>query len=51
MNKQDTETDDEFMLAAKYIVENSKPLPKEFAQVIDEDFDELIGWNDKNNKL
>lgn len=50
MNKHYTETDTEFMLTAKYIAENSKPLPKEFAQVIDEDFDELIDYNGMNNE-
>lgn len=50
MDNQYAETDDEFMLTAKYIAENSKPLPKEFAQVINEDFDELIGNNSTNNE-
>lgn len=33
MDKQYPETDNDFILTAKYIAKNSKPLPKEFAQV------------------
>lgn len=48
--QHDDELCDVLNSAYQYLAENSKPLPKEFAQIINENFDELIGNNSTNNE-